>query len=192
MVNAPLADLRGEHRTEAVPPEPHRLVADIDPAFEQQIFNLPQRERIADVHHHREADHLGRAVEAAEGIAHRRRLWIAPSRLKPICFDNADRNPVWRGQAYPLAGAAQTARPQRRPGRVPAHRHRPESQTAGNARHEATVTAPDSLTNAKEPNATPSIDHRPPQPIGSAGTTPFAPSKTSPQLSTSSTASAKS
>jgi hypothetical protein len=45
--------------------------------------------RLPDVRHHREADHLGRAVEAAEGIAHRRRLWIAPSGLKPICFDNA-------------------------------------------------------------------------------------------------------
>ena len=49
MVNAPLADRRGEHRTEPVPPEPHRFVADIDAAFEQQIFDLPQRQRIADV-----------------------------------------------------------------------------------------------------------------------------------------------
>jgi hypothetical protein len=34
-------------------------VANIDPTLEQQIFDLPQRERIADVEHHREADHLG-------------------------------------------------------------------------------------------------------------------------------------
>ena len=74
-------------------------------------------------------------------------------------------------------------RPQRRPGRVLAHRHRPESQTAGNARHEATATAPDSLTHAKEPNATPSIDH----PAASADRlrrrTPFDPSRTGPQIS---------
>ena len=59
MKNAPLPDLRGEHRTEPVPPEPHRLVTDVDAALEQQILDLPQRQRIADVHHHREADYLG-------------------------------------------------------------------------------------------------------------------------------------
>jgi hypothetical protein len=89
MVNAPLADLRGEHRTEPVPPEPHRFVADVDPPLEQQIFDLPQRQRIPDVHHHREADDLGGAVEVAKGIAHRRRLRNARARLKPICSDNA-------------------------------------------------------------------------------------------------------
>jgi hypothetical protein len=46
-------------------------MADIDSALEQETFDLPQRERIADVEHHRDADHLGRAVEAAEGTAHR-------------------------------------------------------------------------------------------------------------------------
>jgi hypothetical protein len=61
-------------------------VADIDAAFEQQIFNLPQRQRIANVHHHREADDLGGAVEVPKGIAHRRRLRIAPPELKPIAL----------------------------------------------------------------------------------------------------------
>jgi hypothetical protein len=37
------------------------------------------------------------------------------------------------------------------PGRVLAHRHRPESQTPGRARHEAAATAHDSLTNAEKP-----------------------------------------
>ena len=68
----------------------------------------------------------------------------------------------------PLAGAPQTARPERRPGRVPAHRHRPESQRAGNARHEATATAHESVANA-QPNGSdlhpvvvpPSYAHRP-------------------------------
>jgi hypothetical protein len=64
-------------------------MADIDAALKQQIFDLPQRERITDVHHHREADHLGRTVEITEGIAHRRRLRNAPPRLKTICSDNA-------------------------------------------------------------------------------------------------------
>jgi hypothetical protein len=46
VLNASLADRRGEHRTEAVPPQPHGFVADIDPALEQQIFDLPQRKGI--------------------------------------------------------------------------------------------------------------------------------------------------
>ncbi len=58
MMNAPLPDLRGEHRAKPVPPETHGFVADINATLEQQIFDLPQRERITDVHHHREADYL--------------------------------------------------------------------------------------------------------------------------------------
>ncbi len=41
-LNAPLADLRGEHWTKAVPPEPHRFVADIDTPLKQEIFDLPR------------------------------------------------------------------------------------------------------------------------------------------------------
>ncbi len=46
MTEAPLSDLCGKHRTEPAPPDPNRLVANIDAAFEQQIFDLPQRKRI--------------------------------------------------------------------------------------------------------------------------------------------------
>ncbi|MDH3911537.1 MAG: hypothetical protein OEU09_09580, partial [Rhodospirillales bacterium] len=38
LVDAPLSDLRGEYRTEPVPPEPNRFVADIDASLEQQVF----------------------------------------------------------------------------------------------------------------------------------------------------------
>jgi len=93
MMKVPLPDLRGKHRTETAPPEPHRLVADVDAPLREQIRDLSQRQRIADVHHHREADHLGRAVEIAEGIAHHQRLGMSPARLKPICSDNADKTP---------------------------------------------------------------------------------------------------
>ena len=34
------ADVSREHRTEAVPPEPHGLVADTDVALEQQFFDV--------------------------------------------------------------------------------------------------------------------------------------------------------
>ena len=92
----PLMTLSG-HRsriTLTMPPrylhaEPHRLVTDVDATLEQNILDLPRRQRIADVHHHHEADHLGRTVEITEGIAHRPRLGMSPARLKPICSDIA-------------------------------------------------------------------------------------------------------
>ena len=59
VMNPPLPDLRGKHRTEPVPPEPYRLVADIDTALEQQVLDLAQRQRITNLHHHRQADDLG-------------------------------------------------------------------------------------------------------------------------------------
>ena len=37
-----LPDLCGKHRTEPIPPEPHRLVADINTALMEQIFDLSQ------------------------------------------------------------------------------------------------------------------------------------------------------
>ena len=91
MMNAPLPELRSEHRPKPVPPQTHRLVADVDAPFEQEIFNLALRQRITDVHHHREADDLWRTVEIAEGISHRLRLRNSPFPLKPIYSDGAQR-----------------------------------------------------------------------------------------------------
>ena len=47
-VDAPFPDLGGEQGTEPVPPVTHRLVADVDAAFEKDVFDLTQRKRIAD------------------------------------------------------------------------------------------------------------------------------------------------
>ena len=49
---------------------PYRLVADVDTALEQQILDLSQRQRVAELHHHREWEYLERTVEIAEGISH--------------------------------------------------------------------------------------------------------------------------
>ncbi|HLY56511.1 MAG TPA: LysR substrate-binding domain-containing protein [Stellaceae bacterium] len=71
------SQLAGEHRPERVPPEPHSLVADVDPALEQEVFDVPQRERVADVHHDHEPDYLRRAVKIPERVGrfcHARRL----------------------------------------------------------------------------------------------------------------------
>lgn len=54
-----LADLGGKHRTGPASPETHRLVADVDAAFKQNVVGLPPRRRIADGQHHREANDLG-------------------------------------------------------------------------------------------------------------------------------------
>jgi len=59
MMNAPLSDFRGKRRPESVPPEPNDLVADINATLEQQVFDLPERQRIVDIQHHREADYGG-------------------------------------------------------------------------------------------------------------------------------------
>ena len=106
MMNASFPDLRGEHRTEAVPPVPDRLVADIDATFEQEIFDLPQRQRIADVHHHREVNHLGRTVEITEWIFHPQGLRAKPAGLNPICSDTAPKRSLVRG-----TGLKQTVTP---------------------------------------------------------------------------------
>jgi len=81
-MNAPLPNLGGEHGTKPVPPEKHRLVADVDATIEQQTLELPQRKRIADIHHYREANNLGRTVETTEGVLHRCKLRNSPARLK--------------------------------------------------------------------------------------------------------------
>lgn len=65
-----LADLRRENWPEPVPPETDRLVRDIDPPLMEQVLDVPKRERKADVHHHGQADDLGRSLEIFERITH--------------------------------------------------------------------------------------------------------------------------
>jgi hypothetical protein len=84
ILNPALPDLGGEYRAEPVPPETHRLVADVDAPLEQDVFDLAQRQRVSHVHHHRQADYLGQAIEILKEIFHPRRLRAAPPRLKPV------------------------------------------------------------------------------------------------------------
>ena len=71
-----LADLYGEQWTKPVPPQSHRLVADVDDPLEQQALDVTQGKRVFHVHHDHDADHLGRRVEPAKravgGIFHGR------------------------------------------------------------------------------------------------------------------------
>ena len=59
MMNPALPYLRCIQWTEAVPTEPHRLVADVDATFGQQLLDLPRRQREPNIHHHSEPDDLG-------------------------------------------------------------------------------------------------------------------------------------
>src|SRR4051794_29661312 len=43
------ADVACEQRAEAIPPIAHRLVADLNAALSQQVFDVPEAERIFDV-----------------------------------------------------------------------------------------------------------------------------------------------
>ena len=65
-ISAPHSDPSGEHRTEPVPPVPHGFVAQIDASLVGQILDVPQRQRKPDIHHHRQADRLGRRVKNSE------------------------------------------------------------------------------------------------------------------------------
>ena len=60
-------DVRREHRPKPVPPEPHRLMANVDTPFGQKVLNVPQRQRVSDIQH-RHADHLRRRVETAKRV----------------------------------------------------------------------------------------------------------------------------
>ena len=62
-------DLGGEDRAETTSPEPDRFVAHIDPALVQKVLHIPQREREAEVHHHRQADSVWAAREILERVA---------------------------------------------------------------------------------------------------------------------------
>ena len=52
------AHFAGEHWPKPIPPETHRLVTNIDAAFEQEILDVSQRKRKPDINQHDEADNF--------------------------------------------------------------------------------------------------------------------------------------
>lgn len=65
--NPTLSDLRRKHRTEPVPPKSHRLMANLDATFVQQVLDIAKGKREPNVHHHRQADNFGARLEVFEG-----------------------------------------------------------------------------------------------------------------------------
>jgi hypothetical protein len=54
-------------RVEPVPHVPHRVIADLDATFVQEILHVKQRQREADLEHHRNADDLRARLDVAGG-----------------------------------------------------------------------------------------------------------------------------
>lgn len=99
-LDPPLSDLRSEHRTEPDLPEPDGFMANVDAALMQQIFDLPQREREAHVHHHRKADYLGQRDEVLEGTAFGQDQTLAGARPR-LNSSSSDR--TVSGKVYPMS-----------------------------------------------------------------------------------------
>ena len=61
-------------------------VRDVDATLVQQVFNIPQRRRLSNVHHFCQADDLGAGLDVAEnaGVAHPARLAAFSVSGKPI------------------------------------------------------------------------------------------------------------
>ena len=70
-------DVASKHRAKSFPPQAHSLMADVDATLEQQILDVPERKREADVHQHYQADHLGGGIEVAERASEFARAWHA-------------------------------------------------------------------------------------------------------------------
>jgi hypothetical protein len=87
-LDAPAPYLGGEHRAEPVPPIPDRFVADLDPALVEQVLDIAQRQREANVEHHRQADDLGACLEVLErgAFRHLRRLAVPSAPLQEKFF----------------------------------------------------------------------------------------------------------
>ena len=94
LIDTSAPDLGREQWAKSPPPEPHRLVADVDPALVQQVLDVPEREREPHVQHHGQADDLWAAVKALERIrfSHPRTLRSRPTWLKPEVSDRTMRD----------------------------------------------------------------------------------------------------
>ncbi len=74
--------LCGKHSPEPVPPEAHRFMSNVDAPFVQQVLDIGQGQRLSHVHHHCQADDLGRGFKItkdASAVRHGYDLIAMPS-----------------------------------------------------------------------------------------------------------------
>lgn len=89
-LRTPFPDSVSEAGGDPVHPEPDAFMADIDPTLMQEVFDIAQRQRASDIHHHAKLDNLGRGFEVPERVlSHLLRLTAMPGRLKAGSPDNA-------------------------------------------------------------------------------------------------------
>jgi len=91
------SDLGRKHRPKPVPPETDRLMTDIDAAFVQQIFDVPERKREPNIHHNRQADDVGRRLEVLEWVTffHPATLSVPLAHFNQVSADSAPSCHCW-------------------------------------------------------------------------------------------------
>lgn len=66
LLNTRSSNFSSKHWAKPVPPIPDSFVADIDPAFVKQVFDIPQRKWKPNVQHHCKTNDLGTGFEVFE------------------------------------------------------------------------------------------------------------------------------
>ncbi len=86
-----LADLRGKHRPEPMPPVPDCFVTDVDTAFMENVFDIAKGQRETRVQHYCKADNFRAALKALERVrfGHVQTLRGRPARLNRNLSDKA-------------------------------------------------------------------------------------------------------
>ena len=84
-------DLRREHRAKPVLPEPQGLMSDVDAALMQEVLDVVQLQRVADVRHYRQTNDLRACLEVSkrEVLGHLSRVGRVLPSLKSVCSDKA-------------------------------------------------------------------------------------------------------
>ncbi len=155
----PLAsNLGGKHRAKSVPPEPHGFMADLDAALMQEVLDVAQRQRVADLQHHRQADDFWAGLEVTErgALVHLFRLDDGPAGLKQSSSDSACRGCRHRpdGACHPCCDPPPSSAA---PIRVTAILTQPERK-----RHDKSVSHAEKRP--KRPRAPPPLDLSRPEP----------------------------
>jgi hypothetical protein len=95
------ADLYDEQRAKSAPPEPNRFMANVDAAFMQKIFHIPQRGGKPQIHHNGQANDLWASLEVTKGET----FWLPatriarPARLKKSSSDSSAAGAGTEGRA---------------------------------------------------------------------------------------------
>ena len=89
----PAVQISAATSAEPVLPKPDSLVADVNAALMEQVFDVPKRKREAHVAHHRQSDDLraGSEISKWAAVCHPARLCNRPARLRLVFCDKTMR-----------------------------------------------------------------------------------------------------